>query len=313
MQKDTVEQKLNRPESLTHQHLVAVINTILCERLQRNSQVDILDMGCGNGHLLDFMQTTLPKLRPDFSFTFYGLDVYDAWGQFEENMAHTRSYLSSRHPTVDWERNLRFLSMKEPWSFPEEHFDFVVSNQVMEHVRDHDLVFSEVYRTLKKEGASVHLFPLQEVLWEGHVYMPLVHKAYNHDKMVYLMYSFARMGFKKRYHLDKSMYGWRSLREFAEDMSIVILSETNYVTYRRLVRLAKKNDLAISFVFSREYFIGKLLSYFGTRRYLYKKSAGLIEFLSFFFCKYIASVTVTLRKLERKKAMGQTIRKSEVG
>jgi hypothetical protein len=68
----------------------------------------------------------------------------------------------------------------------------------MEHIKDHDFVFSEIRRTLKKDGSSFHLFPLKECLWEGHIYMPLVHKSFNYDKMAFLIRTFARMGFTKR-------------------------------------------------------------------------------------------------------------------
>ncbi len=294
---------MNPPESLTHQHLVAVMNTILAHKTERTTPVSILDMGCGNGHLMDFVLSTLSELRPEFCFLVYGLDVNDWGGDFEQNSARTRSYLESKHPTLPWDERLKFVSMREKWPFNDNQFDFVISNQVMEHVKDHDLVFSEVRRTLKKDGASIHLFPLRESFWEGHVYMPLVHKALNYDKMVFLMHTFARMGFTKRYRLNRDKYGWRSLREFAEDMSVVILSETNYLTYRQFLRVAKRQGLAISFRFTKNYFSSKLLSYFGRRPYIYGRGWAIPDFLAFFFCKHLSSVTLVLRKFERRDAL----------
>jgi len=294
---------LNRPESLTHQHLVSVINTFLADKKGSASNIRILDLGCGNGHLVDFILSTLSQLKPDASFELYGLDAYDAGGQFEENMANTRTFLESKHPSLPWQDRLKFVSTKDAWPFKEDTFDFIISNQVMEHIKDHDLVFSEIRRTLKKDGTSIHLFPLKECLWEGHVYMPLVHKALNYDKMVFLMRAFAGMGFRKRFRLDREKYGWKSLAEFAKDMSVVILSETNYLTYRQFLRVAKRQGLVISFTYSKNYVTAKLKSFFGRRAYRYGNGGGFADFLGFFFCKYLTSVTLVLRKMERKQAL----------
>jgi SAM-dependent methyltransferase len=304
MHKGDAGQELRRPESMTHQHLAAMVNTVLADRGQGGATVKVLDLGCGNGHLIDFMLSTLPRLRPDLSFDIFGLDVYDAGGQFDENMATARPYLSSRHPSMDWGDRLQFVSSKEPWPFGDRQFDIVISNQVLEHVKDHSFVFSEIQRTLKDDGISIHLFPLREVLWEGHVYMPVVHRAYNYDKMVLLMHVFAGMGFRKRYVLDRSRYGWKSLREFAEDSSVVILTETNYQTYGQLLRKAQEERLTVSFRFSKNYCTAKLLSFLGRRKYLYRRGSQLLDFFGFFVCKRITSVTMTLRKAQRRSPVG---------
>lgn len=294
---------MTAPESLTHQHLVSVINTFIAKQSLFDGPVTILDVGCGNGHLIDFTLRKLSELRPEVNFVVYGLDVNDWGGDFEENSANTRTYLKSAHPTLPWDERLKFIPMNEKWPFKDEYFDFIISNQVMEHIKDHDLVFSEIRRTLKKDGTSIHLFPLKECLWEGHVYMPLVHKALNYDKMVFLMRAFAGMGFRKRFRLDREKYGWKSLAEFAKDMSVVILSETNYLTYRQFLRVAKRQGLVISFTYSKNYVTAKLKSFFGRRAYRYGNGGGFADFLGFFFCKYLTSVTLVLRKMERKQAL----------
>ena len=307
MHKGDAAEEIRRPESLTHQHLVAMINTALADRIDHRDSVTILDLGCGDGHLIDFIISALGRLRPDIRFDVFGLDVHDAGGEFDENMAGARSYLSSRFPATRWDERVQFVSSKDTWPFADRQFDFVISNQVMEHVKDHRFVFSEIRRVLKDDGVSIHLFPVREVLWEGHVYMPLVHKAYNYDKMVFLMHAFAGMGFRKRYHLDRARYGWGSLREFAEDVSVVILTETNYQPYRQLVKRAQAERLTISFRFSANYCTQKALSFLGKRGYRYRQGSRLMDFLGFFFCKYITSVTVTLRKAQRTAAGGREL------
>lgn len=59
--------------------------------------------------------------------------------------------------------------------FPDGHFDFVFSNQVLEHVEDLDGVLSEIRRVLKPDGKSLHLFPSRDVWREGHCGIPFLH------------------------------------------------------------------------------------------------------------------------------------------
>jgi SAM-dependent methyltransferase len=59
--------------------------------------------------------------------------------------------------------------------FPDNYFDFVFSNQVMEHVVDLDQVLKEIYRILKPGGTNLHLFPSKDVWREGHCGIPFLH------------------------------------------------------------------------------------------------------------------------------------------
>jgi SAM-dependent methyltransferase len=59
--------------------------------------------------------------------------------------------------------------------FPNQFFDFISSNQVMEHVVDLDEVLREIHRLLKPGGTTLHLFPSKDVWREGHCGVPFVH------------------------------------------------------------------------------------------------------------------------------------------
>jgi SAM-dependent methyltransferase len=59
--------------------------------------------------------------------------------------------------------------------FPEEYFDFIFSNQVIEHVKDIDQVLNEIQRVLKPGGTALHLFPARDVWREGHCGIPFLH------------------------------------------------------------------------------------------------------------------------------------------
>jgi SAM-dependent methyltransferase len=59
--------------------------------------------------------------------------------------------------------------------FPDESFDLVTSNQVLEHVEDLDVVVSEMKRVLKPGGQVLSLFPNSGIWREGHCGVPFLH------------------------------------------------------------------------------------------------------------------------------------------
>jgi ubiquinone/menaquinone biosynthesis C-methylase UbiE len=59
--------------------------------------------------------------------------------------------------------------------FNNDSFDFVINNQVMEHVEDIDAVLAEIKRVLKPGGVVLSLFPDKCALREVHSGIPLLH------------------------------------------------------------------------------------------------------------------------------------------
>jgi ubiquinone/menaquinone biosynthesis C-methylase UbiE len=57
--------------------------------------------------------------------------------------------------------------------FPDKTFDFVFSDQVLEHVQDHKTAISEIHRVLKPGAISLHIFPAKLKPTEAHVHVPL--------------------------------------------------------------------------------------------------------------------------------------------
>ena len=57
--------------------------------------------------------------------------------------------------------------------FADNTFDFVFSDQVLEHVQDHNLAFAEIARVMKPGGISLHIFPARLKPTEAHVFVPL--------------------------------------------------------------------------------------------------------------------------------------------
>lgn len=74
--------------------------------------------------------------------------------------------------------------------FPDESFDLVANNQVLEHVEDLDSVLAEMNRVLKPGGTVLSIFPSRDVLREGHIGIPLSHRLPK-GSMLRLYYTWA--------------------------------------------------------------------------------------------------------------------------
>ncbi len=104
----------------------------------------VLDFGCGEGDLVE-------------AFSAAG---YDAWGCDLE----TPGKLNERIKRIE-------VPYRVP--FPDSHFDFVCSTEVLEHVEDHDQAFCEISRVLRPGGISLHVFPPPFTPLEQHSFVPL--------------------------------------------------------------------------------------------------------------------------------------------
>ena len=64
--------------------------------------------------------------------------------------------------------------------FPDKYFDFIISAQVAEHLRDDEVMeyYSEEGRVLKKEGLAYHELPHKYIPYESHTRLWLIHLFY---------------------------------------------------------------------------------------------------------------------------------------
>ncbi len=68
-----------RPVSITHQHLLSVVHTECLQKPNLLSRpLRLLDLGCGDGSMLAFLASAMPRLRPDLTLELYGCDVHDS-------------------------------------------------------------------------------------------------------------------------------------------------------------------------------------------------------------------------------------------
>src|SRR5882724_1585008 len=217
--------------SITHLHILSVIATTM----KRKSALRILDAGCGSGKLMQYLKQGLEALMPEAKIEVCGFDV----GDF------------SPHGARDLASGIQIVQTGEAWPYPDASFDVVVSNQVLEHVADHAFFFQQVRRVLAPDGISIHLFPLKEYIYEGHVFIPLAHRI----PVPAYVNAMARLGFKRDEALVIPGTG-----DFGTRVADYIKKYTTYLSRRQLVRIAKSAGLRPSFDFTPHFYTAKLRS-----------------------------------------------------
>jgi SAM-dependent methyltransferase len=154
-----------------------------------NGPVRVLDYGCGAGKTVDLLR----QRHIDAS----GCDVFYEGGD------------KSKFVKDDFVANgviRKMLGDQIP--FDDASFDFVINNQVMEHVEHIDVALAEIRRVLKPGGTVLSLFPDKGVWREGHVGVPFVHWFPKHTKFrVWYAAAFRLlgMGYNKE---GKSLMQW---------------------------------------------------------------------------------------------------------
>src|SRR5579872_1774211 len=135
-----------RPRSLTHVHLARVLAAEIQRTRRPPSSIRILDVGCGNGHLIEYLYAALKFAFPCHSIDLYGIDVHDHGVQKQGFFELAKRQLCHRHPGVDWSERLFLLDLSEAWPFPSGSFHFVVTNQVWEHIAELQVFLQELRR-----------------------------------------------------------------------------------------------------------------------------------------------------------------------
>jgi SAM-dependent methyltransferase len=116
----------------------------------------VLDYGCGEGQTI-----ALARSR---GLDIWGADTFDGfWAGW------TESLLPSSRDRVRRIENGRA-------DYPDNHFDLVISNQVLEHVSDPEAVISDMHRMVKPGGSLIAAFPMVETWYEGHVGLYWAHR-----------------------------------------------------------------------------------------------------------------------------------------
>jgi SAM-dependent methyltransferase len=279
---------LPRALSVTHQHLLSLVVTEL-GRPGSNAPLRILDAGCGDGLLLDYLAQCLQRIFAGTSFEFYGFDVFDHGVQPPDYFRQTVSMLSGKHPDKPWRERLTLISARDPWPWPADFFDIVVSNQVLEHVHDPGHFLSELHRTLRSDGFSAHLFPLRHVLVEPHLHLPLVHWIGDRNAAHRYVLLLTGLGLGARHR------GAESVPSFAARQTAYLAENVNYLTSTQILELAAANDLRASFRYTADLYSAKLRSVLRQAPVLrYRSGTTWAAGMTFALLKHVAMVTLVL-------------------
>lgn len=281
-------------KNFSHQCILAFVNTKVAA-IAQSKKIRILDVGCGNGELIAFLSDCLPLLNPGLEFEFHGLDVTDSNVQAGGFFEGTVRMLLERQLDVDWRSRLSLIASTSPWPYDDGYFDIVMSNQVLEHVADHNRFFAETRRCMRDGGASFHLLPLIYYIQEGHIHIPLVHWIKRHVILQSYIRMMSPLSFGS-YKEHREKYGM-TLKHYAAEHADYMTFMTNYLTAGNLLSLCKRAGLRADFSFTTDFYRAKLRSML--RRsvlYTYRAPRPWRDLFDFCFLKRISSITLSLEK-----------------
>ena len=238
---------------LTAQHLQLHQNLLreLGHTLEPGARV--LDFGCGAGNMVEE----------------YCAAGYEAFGCDLRPGSE-----SERLRLIDAETHLL--------PFADNNFDFVFSDQVLEHVQDHALAFAEIKRVMKPGAISLHIFPAKLKPTESHVLVPLGGLIQTRWWLTLWASLGARNSFQKG----------KSVREVVELNSDYLRTRTNYLSRSQIkqavstsfdnLEFAERHMIKHSYGGARHIhallrvlpFIESLYSTFYSRVIFFQKTAG---------------------------------------
>ena len=174
----------------------------------------VLDFGCGAGNMVDE----------------YCAAGYDAFG-------------CDIRVATETERLRRIDEEDRSLPFADNTFDFVFSDQVLEHVQDHASAFAEIKRVMKPGGISLHIFPAKLKPTEGHVFVPLGGVIQNR----WWLLLWALLGIRNSFQKGKSV------REVVALNSDYLRHRTNYLSRSEISKAASAHF--DNLVFAEEHMI----------------------------------------------------------
>ncbi len=104
----------------------------------QNNPIRILDFGCGNADDLNNIKNHFTK--NGLVIETYGIECFPPCIE-----RATKSGVTVRSANIE----------TDPFPFPDQYFDIIISNQTVEHTKEIFWIFSEVSRTLKSDGIVI--------------------------------------------------------------------------------------------------------------------------------------------------------------
>lgn len=168
----------------------------------------VLDFGCGEGKMVSAYRAA--------GYVAFGCDL-----KLEKE--------------TDFVRLIPESDFRVP--FPDSSFDFIYSDQVLEHVKDLSRVVAEIYRVLKPGAISLHIFPAKLKTIEAHTFVPLAGVFQNY----YWLMLWAFLGVRNSFQKEKSA------REVARLNYDYLQARTRYLSKSEIVRAVSSHFTDFAF------------------------------------------------------------------
>lgn len=212
----------------------------------------VLDVGCGIGETV--------RIYLERGYDAFGCDL-----AFDQEGPHTAALRAEG----------RIRKIEDPYRLPfdDATFDFVASDQVLEHVQDYPATLGEIRRVLRPGGTSLHIFPSRYRPIEPHIHVPLATVLQGRAWMT--LWAALGVGFSARRR-------WPA-REGGRWMHERLSTRTNYLTKAQIRRHAERWFGDVRFI-ERDF-----LKYTPRGPLLYRLSAAL-PFLPALFSTFYSRV-----------------------
>ena len=271
---DFLRDEVNRSIELTlklHSNYSFILDQTITLMADRLNSCRVLDHGCGKGLLVE---AGVSK-----SIDFYGVEMFShGSGIGIKDEIACKGLLGNRIKEI--------VDHKIP--FPDEYFDLVVSNQVLEHIPDIEPVISEIGRVLRADGLFLCIVPYQEAFMEGHCKIPFAHWFRAESAFQYYwLYVFKVLGFGRR-KKEKDPRVW------ANYFSAWLKDNTFYRTFPEINGLFKKNFQRVEYI-EDEYIKFRLLLR-NNKYFSHFATQPVIKFFSRWFCRRFGSLVIVARK-----------------
>ncbi len=268
-----------------HVHLVSAVAAELLQRVdavEEGRPLRLLDIGCGYGQLILDLLKTWPRLGRNLpEIELFGYEVFDHRAGTHGYREAVLAALSKEQPAVDWSDRIRLAAADEAWPFPEDFFDAVFSNQVLEHVEDMTHFFREEERVVRAGGVGVHFYPSREIVVEPHCGVPFAHRIDRNGLRNWIR-RWSRLGIGKfpSYRRKRGS----SLAGFCEEFHDYLGRYVYFRSNAKVRMLARERGAAAGFGYSRGLFWRGLKDDWEPSVYAFGQSLSSRSLLSPFAC-----------------------------
>lgn len=224
-----------------------------------SAEAKILDYGCGKGLIVE---EGIKK-----GIDIYGVEAFSHGGGVKiKDYLHERGLLNHKIKEL----------VGDSIPFPDNYFDFIVSNQVFEHVKDLDKCLSEIDRVLKKDGQLLCLFSSKEVIREGHCGIIFAHRFPKSSFRFYWLYFFRRLGFGR-------LNNRRTVKQWAEFFNEWLVDSVSYRSMNEINHTFKRFFISLTHI--EDDYIAYRLKEKNNHRLAYLSTFYPVKIITRFFCR----------------------------